>query len=99
MNENQPAAETVRAHVIVSGRVQGVCFRMYTRREADRLGLHGWVRNLPDRRVEFVAEGTRVAVEALIDWSRRGPTQACVKGVECTWEPGQGDSGGFSIAY
>jgi len=61
-----------RVHAFVSGRVQGVWFRASTRDEARRLGLTGWVRNRPDGRVEFVAEGEEGAVEALLAWCRRG---------------------------
>ncbi|MBI5367263.1 MAG: acylphosphatase, partial [Planctomycetes bacterium] len=55
--------EIARAHVLVAGRVQGVCFRACTREEARRLGVAGWVRNLPDGRVEAVFEGPRDRVE------------------------------------
>ncbi|MEN8148346.1 MAG: acylphosphatase [Planctomycetota bacterium] len=61
-----------RVHAFVSGRVQGVWFRASTREEALRLGLTGWVRNLPDGRVEFVAEGDEDAIEALLAWCRSG---------------------------
>lgn len=62
-----------RAHVFVTGRVQGVGFRFYTREEARRYGLGGFVRNLPDGRVEAVFEGDPAAVEALVAWCRSGP--------------------------
>jgi len=72
----------VRVHVFISGRVQGVFYRSSTRRTALKLGLTGWVRNLPDGRVEAVVEGEEEQVEKLIDWCRRGPPSADVKGVE-----------------
>jgi acylphosphatase len=68
----------VRFRVLVSGRVQGVWYRETCRREAERLGVAGWVRNRPDGRVEIEAEGPRPAVDALVGWARRGPPRAVV---------------------
>jgi acylphosphatase len=70
-----------RAHVFVSGRVQGVWFRESTRSRADELGLRGWVRNLPDGRVEALFEGEAKAVRLALDWVREGPTHARVEEV------------------
>ena len=61
-----------RVHAFLSGRVQGVWFRASTQNEAQRLGLTGWVRNLPDGRVEFVAEGEADAIDHLLAWCRNG---------------------------
>jgi acylphosphatase len=61
------------------------------------LGLAGWVRNLPDERVEVAAEGPRASVEQLIAWCRRGPPSARVSDVQVTWEPARGEAG-FEIA-
>ena len=61
-----------RVHAFLRGRVQGVWFRAATREEALRLGLTGWVRNLPDGRVEFIAEGDEAALDELITWCRSG---------------------------
>lgn len=72
----------VAAHVFVTGRVQGVGFRWSTRREAERLGLSGWVRNLPDGRVEARVEGEPEALDAMLAWIERGPVGARVDGVE-----------------
>ena len=66
-------SELVRARLLVSGRVQGVFYRATTRDKAIGLGLTGWVCNLPDGRVEAVAEGSRQEVESLIEWARQGP--------------------------
>jgi acylphosphatase len=76
----------VRVRVIVSGRVQGVCYRDGCRAEARRLGVRGWVRNLPDRSVEVVAEGAADRVEQLLAWCRHGPPRAKVTGLSITDE-------------
>ncbi|MBC8121457.1 MAG: acylphosphatase [Gemmatimonadaceae bacterium] len=73
--------DRVRAHILISGKVQGVGYRAATRRMAERLGTDGWVRNLDDGRVEAVLEGNREAVEQLIAWCRRGAPPAVVKDV------------------
>ena len=72
----------VRRHVIVSGEVQGVGFRMNARVQAQRLGLGGFARNLPDGRVEVEAEGQEAAVAELLWWLRTGPRFARVTAVE-----------------
>jgi len=66
----------VRVRAVVSGRVQGVWYRESCRREAERLGVAGWVRNRADGTVEIEAEGERPAVDALIGWAHRGPDRA-----------------------
>ena len=88
-------AET-RAHVFVSGRVQGVFFRAETSRLARSRGLAGWVRNLPDGRVEAVFEGPRWAVESMLEWVRAGPRGAAVRSVEVSWEDPEMEHG-FSV--
>jgi acylphosphatase len=70
----------------VSGRVQGVGFREFTRRTAQRLGLGGWVRNLAGGEVEVVADGERQALEALVSAVSRGPSGAFVRDVRQEWE-------------
>jgi acylphosphatase len=77
-----PAAEAVRRHLIVAGRVQGVWFRESCRREAVALGVSGWARNLSDGTVEVVLEGPRPAVERVIAWCRAGPERARVDRVD-----------------
>lgn len=71
-------------HLRISGVVQGVGFRYSMQREAQRLGVTGWVRNRRDGTVEAVVEGPAAAVEALLDWARRGPATARVQGVSIT---------------
>jgi acylphosphatase len=76
-----PDESRVRAHVIVTGRVQGVWFRESTRRRANELGLSGWVRNLPDGRVEAEFEGPELAVRAALRFVEVGPEHARVDAV------------------
>jgi acylphosphatase len=71
----------VRVRAVVAGRVQGVWFRESCRREAERHGVTGWVRNLPDGRVEIEAQGYRAAVGALVTWAHEGPRLAIVESV------------------
>jgi acylphosphatase len=86
----------VRAHLHVAGRVQGVWYRESARRTATELGVRGWVRNLPDGRVEAVAEGPRAAVERFIAWCHLGPPAADVSGVDVDWEAPSGTFADFS---
>lgn len=88
----------VRRHVFVSGNVQGVFFRYETRERARSRGLAGWVRNLPDGRVEAVFEGPEEAVEAMVDWCREGPRGAEVTDVESIAEDPEGLNG-FEVRH
>jgi acylphosphatase len=93
-------AEHVTLRVRVSGRVQGVFFRDTTRRRALDLGLSGWVRNLPDGRVEALFCGPRVACEAALAFVRSGPPSARVDGVEIEWGgPPERAWPGFEVRY
>jgi acylphosphatase len=80
-----------RSHVVVTGRVQGVFYRATCAESARRRGLGGWVRNLPDGRVEAVFEGPDADVDAMVAWCRRGPELAHVDAVEVTSEPLAGE--------
>ena len=80
----------VRYRVLVSGRVQGVFFRDTCRRLAREHGVAGWVRNLPDGRVEAVFEGRAGDVDAMVEWSRHGPRYAAVDRVDIQAEPPEG---------
>ncbi len=71
-----------QVHVFISGTVQGVSFRAFTQREAHKYGVHGWVRNVEDGRVEAVFSGTEDAVDRLVIWCQRGPLSAQVSGIE-----------------
>jgi acylphosphatase len=89
----------VRAHVIISGRVQGVFFRVETQRAAEKYGVFGWVRNRPDRTVEAVFEGDPQRVEAVIDWCKKGPNLSYVENVEVKWQDYKGEFERFDITY
>jgi acylphosphatase len=91
--------DRVRAHVFVSGRVQNVNFRAHTRDEAKRVGLEGWVKNLPDGRVEAVFEGTRAGVQRLVSWCYSGPPAAEVEHVEVSWDEPVNNEGPFAIHW
>jgi acylphosphatase len=101
MEEEGKKAEFLRAraHIFVSGRVQGVFFRSETQDEALRHGLTGWVRNLPDDRVEAVFEGDRDKIEKLIQFCKRGPPGARVTKVEVTWEDYTGQFKSFTVRF
>ena len=74
----------VRAHLLISGTVQGVGYRWSCQRAAKGIGVTGWVRNLPDGRVEAVAQGTKEQVEQFIRWCYRGPEEARVTDIAVT---------------
>ena len=80
----------VRYRVLISGRVQGVFFRDTCRRLAEQHGVAGWVRNLPDGRVEAVFEGPPEDVRRLVDWAHTGPRLAAVDNVAVQPEPPEG---------
>jgi acylphosphatase len=84
--------------VKVTGRVQGVAFRWYAVQEAQRLGVRGWVRNEPDESVAAHLEGDDGAVEAMVDWCRRGPSSAVVREVAVT-EARPTGAASFEIRY
>lgn len=88
-----------RAHVFVEGYVQGVFFRYHTQKLAHRLGVRGWVRNLPDGRVEAVVEGEEKAINQMLEFFRRGPAGAFVEKVEVKWETPVGEYQDFEIRY
>jgi len=84
-----PSPDLLRVHVFVSGRVQGVWFRESTRKMATQLGVAGWVRNLPDGRVEAVFEGPPEAVRDAVEFVHVGPPRAMVDRVESSDEVGE----------
>ena len=87
-----------RAHIRVSGQVQGVFFRDSARQKAEELGLAGWVKNLPDGRVEAVFEGPSEKVREAVSWCEEGPQQASVENVDVDFFEGSGEGiQGFEV--
>jgi acylphosphatase len=83
---------TVRRRVVIAGRVQAVGYRASCAHRAQDAGLGGWVRNLPDGRVESVFEGPPETVDRLVEWCRAGPPLARVTAVVVTDEPVEGET-------
>ena len=90
-------AKQVRAHAIISGRVQGVCFRLETQRTAKQYGVFGWARNKYDGTVEAVFEGEENNVASVLEWCKRGPALAIVGSVDVTWQDYAGEFDSFDI--
>ncbi|WP_456395511.1 acylphosphatase [Desulfurobacterium sp.] len=88
-----------RLHAFISGKVQGVGYRAFTRSKAKLLGLKGFVRNLPDGRVEVVAEGDEEKLKKLLDYLKQGPFFADVKDVKYTYSDYRGVYEDFEITY
>lgn len=94
---NFSSHERLSARVV--GRVQGVYFRAFTRNQARRLGLHGWVRNDDDGSVYLEAEGPRAILDLLLATVRRGPSEARVIRVEVDWSEATGEYDGFGVRF
>lgn len=88
-----------RAHVFIGGRVQGVSYRYYTTRQASDKGIHGWVKNLADGRVEAVFEGPEARVQEMVDWCHHGSPAAQVEHVEVNWSEATGEFSDFHVRY
>ena len=88
-----------RVHAFISGRVQGVFYRSSTKSQAMRMGLTGWVRNLPDGRVELVVEGPPNAVDELLQWCYKGPDYSRVDRIEVQEEIPTKEFDDFSVRY
>ena len=91
--------DAVRAHLTITGRVQGVAYRMSAQDEGIRLGLVGKVRNRHDGSVEALVEGPRQVVEDFIRWCRRGPPAARVADVRVEWREPSGEFRDFAISH
>ena len=89
----------VRAHILVSGVVQGVGFRYFTSRLADQYGLTGWVRNTPDGKVEIEAEGDEELIKAFIKEIRIGPTSGHVTSIDVKWKEYTGSYKNFRVRF
>ena len=90
---------TISRRVIISGLVQGVWFRYYTRGAAEEAGVSGWVRNLPDGRVEALFEGEKDKVDSVVAWCWDGSPSSRVENVEVIEEKPTGRYSGFEITY
>ncbi len=86
-----------RVHCFVSGKVQGVSFRSYTLSIAEKLGLTGWVRNLPDERVEIIVEGEEKDIEKFVELLSKGPMLSRVDEVKVEKEKYTGSFSNFEI--
>ena len=91
--------EKTRAHLIISGRVQGVFFRAKTQQAATMVGVTGWVRNKRDGTVEAVIEGDRSDVVSLINWCKHGPSLSRVDDVDVNWQDYEGAFDEFTVRY
>lgn len=92
-------SDVQRLHAVISGHVQGVNFRAYTRREAERLRLTGWVRNRSNGSVETVAEGLAEDLATFLDFLKLGSPSASVSLVDADWEAATGEFSRFEIRY
>ncbi|MBF0449444.1 MAG: acylphosphatase [Candidatus Magnetomorum sp.] len=92
-------SKRVNCRVRISGIVQGVCYRMETRRAARQFDVKGWVKNNSDGTVEGVFEGTQDAVNKLIDWCYSGPPHANVSDISKTWGDATENFQSFEIVY
>ena len=88
-----------RTRILISGRVQGVLFRREITSLARRLEVTGWVRNLPDGRVEAIAEGDKEKLDELVQFCQIGPSGARVKNVGVDWSDFKGEFRGFKITH
>jgi len=91
-------SEKARISMIIKGQVQGVFFRYETKKEAERLGLTGLVKNNNDGNVEILAEGDKNKLEELAKWCKSGPDSAQVENVEIKWQEYNGRFEGFEIS-
>jgi acylphosphatase len=88
-----------RAHVFFSGRVQGVFFRAFTREKAREIGVKGWVRNLPDGRVEALFEGDKTAIHRLLGTLKTGPSYSRTEDVSVKYETYKNEFSDFQVKH
>jgi len=98
-HEQGKTAAPRRARVLVRGQVQGVGYRHYTMRMAQKLPLQGYVRNLPGGDVEVLMEGPENAIREMLGHLRRGPAYSDVRDLEVSWQPARGDMNNFAIKF
>lgn len=89
----------VRVRAVISGRVQGVFFRLETKKAADRYGVFGWVKNQRDGTVAALFEGSKDNVNSILWWCKQGPPIAKVHSVDIKWEEYKGEFNSFKITY
>jgi len=88
-----------RIHVLISGRVQGVAFRWVTEDTAHQMNIQGWVKNLPDGRVEVMAEAEEKVLGQFIEFLKKGPKHAIVEDTQIDWLAYTGEFESFEIHY
>ena len=88
-----------QAHIIISGKVQGVFYRASTRDKALRIGVTGWVKNIPGGNVEAVFQGEKNKVMQMIEWCKKGPAYSKVDDVSVTWEELKEEFETFEVRY
>ena len=91
--------EVETVHLIIEGRVQGVFFRASAKEQADKLGINGWVRNLPGGSVEIRAEGKKENLKQFLDWCNTGPPNSEVSNIEIEYLKPTGEFDTFYIKY
>ena len=92
-------SEKKRVSVVVSGRVQGVGFRYFVQREAENLGITGWVKNLGDGSVAAVGEGLEDVLQEFVDLLKKGPPFSSVTDIKVKWDKFNGSFSNFSIKF
>ncbi len=91
--------ENVSAYVRITGIVQGVFYRVETKRAAESFGLNGFVKNNSDGSVEAVIEGNKEFVDKMVKWCQKGPSHACVEAIDVEWKTYTGKFKTFDIIY
>ena len=86
-----------QAHILISGDVQGVYYRVSCKEYAIGVGVKGWVRNLDNGNVEALAQGEKEKIERFLEWCKKGPPQAKVEEIKITWQEANGPFNGFSV--
>ena len=99
MKKKSAAKATHRAHVYYTGRVQGVGFRYTAEGVAHRIGLMGWVKNLPDGRVEIICEGSKENIDLLLAELQQGPLGRHIQKVDCVWEAPTNEYDDFTVEF
>lgn len=94
---DKPEVPKARAHALVSGLVQGVCFRYEARMNAERFGVTGWIKNRLDGKVEVLFEGECESVEKMVAWCHRGPSGARVEKMDVKWENPENKWNSFEV--